>query len=158
MTLSKTIQVTPSKCIGCINCEFACASRDWDKWFPSPTKINLIFFSDGAKIPVTCFQCDNAPCLEVCQTGALSRDDRGIITSNPARCVGCRACAAVCPFGNITYSQTGQRIVKCDQCDGEPRCAAACPSGALKYVNEEAELKERRNAFAKALKKAAEII
>jgi Fe-S-cluster-containing hydrogenase component 2 len=158
MTLPKTIKVTPSKCIGCINCELACASRDWDKFFPAPTKINLVFFRDGGQVPVTCFQCDNAPCLGVCQTGALSRNEAGVVISNPDRCVGCRACTAVCPFGNITYWQSGKRAVKCDQCDGAPRCAASCPSGALQYIEDETTVKERRSAFAKSLKEAGELL
>jgi Fe-S-cluster-containing hydrogenase component 2 len=154
MTLSKTIKATPSNCIGCINCELACAMRDWGEFFPSPSKISLVFFKDGGQAPVTCFQCDNAPCLEVCRTGALARNEKGVILSDPKRCIGCRACSLMCPFGNISYVQAGQRIAKCDQCEGEPRCCKACPSGALSYVDDEEEAKEKRQAFAKALKAA----
>jgi Fe-S-cluster-containing hydrogenase component 2 len=149
----KTIQVTPSRCIGCLNCELACASRDWGQYYPAGSKINLVFFKDGGQVPVTCFQCDEAPCLKVCQTGALARDETtGVISSNPDRCVGCRTCVSVCPFGNINYSKIGRRVEKCDQCQGQPRCAAVCPSGALKYVDDVQAVRSRRRAFAESLR------
>ncbi|MDR2350128.1 MAG: 4Fe-4S dicluster domain-containing protein [Deltaproteobacteria bacterium] len=157
MTTPKTIRVSPHKCIGCLNCELGCAMRDWGEFFPSPPKINLVFFKDGGGVPVTCFQCDNAPCLAVCQTGALARDESGVIASDPRRCVGCGACAAVCPFGNVVYDRKGKRVLKCDQCGGEPRCVKACPSGALKYEDDTDAVKARREAFARALKAAGEL-
>ncbi|MDR1112090.1 MAG: 4Fe-4S dicluster domain-containing protein [Deltaproteobacteria bacterium] len=154
----KTIQVTPGRCIGCLNCELACASRDWGQYFPVGSKIGLVFFSEGGQVPVTCFQCDEAPCLKVCRTGALARNEAtGVIAVEPERCVGCRTCVSVCPFGNIAYSRAGRRAEKCDQCQGAPRCAAACPSGALRYVEDEEEAKARRRAFAESLRQAVTV-
>ncbi|MDR1298496.1 MAG: 4Fe-4S dicluster domain-containing protein [Deltaproteobacteria bacterium] len=151
----KTIRVTPSKCVGCLNCELACASRDWGKYFPSGSKINLVFFKDGGQVPLTCFQCDDAPCLKVCRTGALARDEAsGVVRSDPEKCIGCRTCVSVCPFGNIAYSRAGRRIEKCDLCQGSPRCAAVCPSGALAYVPDEENLAGKRRAFAESLRQA----
>ncbi|MDR3153018.1 MAG: 4Fe-4S dicluster domain-containing protein [Deltaproteobacteria bacterium] len=154
----KAISATPSRCIGCLTCELACASRGWQETYPYPARISLVFFRDGAKIPLTCFQCDNAPCLSVCRTGSLTRDGLGVVASDPAKCIGCRACSAVCPFGNIVYSPAVRAAVKCDQCGGEPRCAAACPSGALRYVDAAADVKAKREAFARTLKAAAEAL
>ncbi|MDR0354443.1 MAG: 4Fe-4S dicluster domain-containing protein [Deltaproteobacteria bacterium] len=151
----KTIHVNPAKCIGCLNCELACASRDWGSYFPAGSKINVVFFRDGGQAPVSCFQCDDAPCLRVCRTGALSRNEAtGVISSDPEKCIGCRTCVFVCPFGNIAYSKPGRRVEKCDQCQGAPRCAAICPSGALSYVEEEGQIKSRRRAYAESLKEA----
>jgi Fe-S-cluster-containing hydrogenase component 2 len=154
----KTIAVSPSRCIGCLNCELACASRDWAGLYPAPSRISLVFFRDGAKVPVTCFQCDAAPCLAVCRTGALSRDGQGVVASHPAKCIGCRACSAVCPFGNVIYSQAARAAVKCDRCGGAPRCALACPSGALRYVDDTSDVKAKREAFARSLKDAVEAL
>ena len=156
MGTKKTIRVTPSRCLGCLNCELACASRDWGRYFPCGSKINLVFLKKGGQVPVACFQCETAPCLAVCRTGALSRSARtGVIASDPAKCVGCRACVAVCPFGNIAWSEAGRRVEKCDQCGGEPRCVAVCPSGALAYAEEGDQAKSRRKLFAESLLEAS---
>jgi Fe-S-cluster-containing hydrogenase component 2 len=157
-TPPKAVTVRPSLCIGCLNCELACASRDWGSLWPAPSRISLVFFRDGSRVPLTCFQCDNAPCLSVCRTGALSRDAQGVVAADPARCIGCRACSAVCPFGNVAYFPAARSAVKCDQCGGAPRCVAACPSGALRYEEDAASVKAKREAFARTLKAAAEAV
>jgi Fe-S-cluster-containing hydrogenase component 2 len=155
-TLSMTLSIDPSRCIGCLNCQLACASRDWDQYFPVGSKINLVFFKEGGQVPVTCFQCAEAPCRTVCLTGALQMDAQsGVIVSDPKKCVGCRACVAVCPFGNISYSEAGSRIEKCDRCQGSPRCAAACPSGAISYQPEARLPLAKREAFASSLREAS---
>jgi Fe-S-cluster-containing hydrogenase component 2 len=64
----------------------------------------------------------------------------------------------VCPFGNIAYSQAGKSAIKCDLCGGSPRCASVCPSGALRYREDEDMVKERREAFAKSLKAAGDLL
>ena len=153
--MRKTLQITPSRCIGCLNCELACASRDWGEYFPAPARINLVFFRAGGQVPVNCFQCDSAPCLAVCRTRALSRDDAtGVVNTAPERCIGCRACVSACPFGNIAYAPAGRRAVKCDLCQGAPRCAAACPSQALEYMAEDEPVRKKRQAFAASLLQA----
>ena len=145
----KALHITPSRCIGCLNCELACASRDWGEYFPAPARINLVFFRAGGQVPVHCFQCDSAPCLAVCRTGALGRDEAtGVVTTNHERCIGCRACVSACPFGNMDYAPAGRRAVKCDLCQGAPRCAAACPSRALEYGPLDEPIRNKRQAFA----------
>ena len=152
MKALKTLQVNPSRCLGCLNCELACASRDWGEYFPAPSRINLVFFRAGGQVPVSCFQCDAAPCLAVCRTGALRRDEAGrVVTTVPERCLGCRACVSACPFGNIDYAAAGRRAVKCDLCQGAPRCVASCPSRALEYVAEDETVRNKRQAFAAGL-------
>jgi len=32
--MPKTLQINPNRCIGCLNCELACASRDWGTVLP----------------------------------------------------------------------------------------------------------------------------
>ncbi|UQZ88584.1 4Fe-4S ferredoxin [Deltaproteobacteria bacterium Smac51] len=150
-----TLLVTPSRCIGCLNCELACASRDWSEHFPAPSKIGVAFFRDGGQVPITCFQCDSAPCLAVCKTGALTRNAQsGVVEMKPENCIGCRMCVMSCPFGNVSYSPSLRRAVKCDQCGGQPRCAAACPSRAIEFVPDEQTVRDRRQSFAEGLKNA----
>lgn len=150
----KTLMINPSRCIGCLNCELACSCRDWAEYFPAPSKIKVLFFRGEGQVPVTCFQCDGAPCLSVCRTGALKRNEIGVVSVDAERCIGCRMCVMACPFGNVVYSQRARRAVKCDQCGGEPRCASVCPSRAIEFVPDERAAAERRRAVAASLKEA----
>jgi Fe-S-cluster-containing dehydrogenase component len=52
---------------------------------------------------VRCNQCQDAPCLEACPTGATSQRQDGIITIDQDKCVGCRYCVIACPYQNRTF-------------------------------------------------------
>ena len=51
-----------------------------------------------------CKHCDDAPCLEVCPTGAILRTEFDTVYINPPACNGCRDCISACPFGVIHMS------------------------------------------------------
>jgi carbon-monoxide dehydrogenase iron sulfur subunit len=99
---------------------------------------------DGMAAPLQCRHCEDAPCLEACMTGAMSRDpESGAILCNETRCVGCWMCVMVCPLGAVSPSTTEKKVAsKCDLCgmqwQDQPPCVANCPNEALKY--EEVEL------------------
>src|SRR5215510_2776143 len=48
-----------------------------------------------------CKHCVNAPCLEVCPTGAIIRTEFDSVYIQSSVCNGCRACVSACPFGLI---------------------------------------------------------
>ncbi len=90
-------------------------------------------------VRVSCQQCQNAPCVRVCPTGAAMRDPAtGIVTMDPSRCVGCKYCIAACPY-NVRYINEETKVAdNCDFClktrlsKGEdPGCVSACRHGAL---------------------------
>lgn len=152
----KTVFVNPERCIGCRQCEFACAvehseSRDAVlAVFESPLPRPRIHVMPGREIdtsfPNRCRHCNPAPCVQVCPTGAMTRDAvHDLVLTNPHRCITCAMCAMVCPFDTITFHEQTDGVpirvsaIKCDGCveritaGREPACVEACVTGALVY-------------------------
>jgi formate dehydrogenase iron-sulfur subunit len=90
-----------------------------------------------------CKHCVQAPCLEVCPTGAIIRTEFDSVYIQEPVCNGCRACMAACPFGVIHMG--GQEnegkgtAKKCTLCYDRmqngltPACAAACPTASIQF-------------------------
>ena len=153
----RTVFINPEKCIGCLQCEIACAvehsaSKDRDVAFledPLPRK--RIHVQPGpvatTAFPNRCWHCDPAPCQAVCPAGAISRDpDEGLVLIDDERCIGCAICAVVCPFDVLSFHPVAGGpepdaavAVKCDGCidrvlRGEtPACVEVCKVDALVY-------------------------
>jgi len=152
----KTVFVNPERCIGCRQCEFACAvehSRSRDPMlalFEDPPPRTRIHVEPGpffnTSFPARCRHCQPAPCEQVCPTGAIYRDaGRSIVLLNAKKCIDCAMCAMVCPFDALTFHLAANGMparvvaVKCDGCADrvargeEPACVEACKVGALVY-------------------------
>ena len=153
----QAVYVNPERCIGCRQCEFACAvahSASLDEWtafgeVPTPrTRVHVAAGpAQGTSYAVLCRHCDPAPCMAVCPTGAIGRDpETGLVLVDESRCIGCAMCAVVCPFDVLTFHPLagGPRpdvavAVKCDGCidrrrrDEEPACSEACKVEALVF-------------------------
>lgn len=150
----RTVFVRPERCIGCRQCEFACAvehSRSRDPvlaLFERPPPNRRIHVEPGplfnTSFPNKCRHCSPAPCEQVCPTGAIRRDGvLDYVLVDEGRCIACAMCAMVCPFDVVTFHAHGNgmapRVVatKCDGCAArvrrgeEPACVEACKVGAL---------------------------
>ena len=110
-------------------------------------------------MPTPCYQCENAPCVNVCPVAATYHDKDGIVLIDHHRCIGCRMCMAACPYQRrffnwgtpelppeaafAEYSPETQvpaikgTVMKCDFCpdmmrQGKlPHCVSGCPMKAL---------------------------
>jgi len=169
----KTVVVDPERCIGCLQCEFACAvehSRTRDPFTAFAEDVlprKRVHVEPGptynTSFPNKCRHCDPAPCQQVCPTGAISRDgEHDLVLIDPGKCIACGMCAMVCPFDAVTFFPLGdgapERVtaVKCDGCVDRvrraevPACVEACKAGALVFgeINELVRAGRRRETLA----------
>jgi Fe-S-cluster-containing hydrogenase component 2 len=141
------ILVNPERCLGCHTCEVACAEAHTvagnligavlagERLQPR----NLVLQVDGIKLSTQCRQCEDAPCVKVCPTGATFRTET-FTAVDQRLCIGCRLCVMVCPFGAIRTGmikingREKMAAIKCDLCSDRPEgpaCVQACPTQAL---------------------------
>ncbi len=95
-------------CLGCSACTLACKVQNGT---PSGVFWTHVIQKEIGKwpnanrqyIPVPCMHCQNAPCVEVCPTGASYKRPDGIVAVNYDACMGCRYCETACPYGARTF-------------------------------------------------------
>jgi formate dehydrogenase iron-sulfur subunit len=116
-----------------------------------PNRVAWLMMSD------VCKHCVNAPCLEVCPTGAILRTEFDTVFINEPTCNGCRDCVAACPFGVIHMSAQRGVAQKCTFCYDRlrnqqvPACAQACPTNSIQF-GKIADLKQRAQKRVEQLK------
>ena len=131
--------VDAKRCTGCKRCMLACSMKHHNAINPSLSRVRVLpFDSQGLNVPILCMACDNAPCIKVCPMNARVRQANGTVVTDPAACIGCRACVYICPVGSPSVNPFSGQTMTCDMCmdDGaEPWCVAACKrEGALKMA------------------------
>jgi carbon-monoxide dehydrogenase iron sulfur subunit len=142
----RRVYVNEEVCIGCRLCEVYCQlhhaqSKDLIKAFkresPRPLPRLRVEEKGVVSFSVRCQQCDEAPCVQACLTGALKRDPVSrLVTVEQGRCIGCWTCLLACSVAAIGQDTLRKKALKCDLCQGEeiPACVANCPNEALVYV------------------------
>jgi len=106
---------------------------------PTRSRIKVVKWeAQGLYIPMSCQQCQDAPCLNICPVKAISKDDKmGRVMVDYDICIGCRSCVAICPFGAMNYNVIDKKVFKCDLCDGDPQCVRFCDVKAVDLVEED---------------------
>lgn len=158
--------IDTTKCIGCKTCLMACkVANNLPKniWYNRlATRDSAVELAATGTFPnlsmvtytVACQHCANAPCVEVCPTGATYKTEEGIVRVDPKTCIGCKACIGACPYDVRTLVEdeagyldfpTGDAyapahikgtVEKCDLCydriqaGGVPACMELCPGRA----------------------------
>jgi len=149
--MGKAIMVNIEKCLACKSCEIACAVvhsksgvlEEAVAESPRPQRMVTVEAAGEFAVPLQCRHCEDAPCISVCPTAAIHREEvDGPVLIEQDKCIGCKYCLVVCPFGVIELSRDGKAMVKCDLCyerakTGQiPACVEACPTKALKFGSE----------------------
>ena len=118
--MNRFILTDPEKCIGCRTCEAACMMSHQSSATPEAITSRIRVVKGGTfTTAVGCHQCEDAPCANVCPTGAIHRA-AGAWLVEQARCIGC------------------VQALKCDLCmhrEGGPACVEACPTHALRCID-----------------------
>lgn len=148
-----------TRCVACKSCEIACGvehskEKDLNKAAAKSTgakKRVRVSATPEKVISIHCQHCDDAPCVDACMSGAMTKDkSTGATVQDKDKCVGCWMCVMSCPFGAIARDTNENIAVKCDLCPDRDdyACVAVCPTKAL-FVGTEEEfkkmLKERAN-------------
>jgi len=158
-TMARTLIVNPLLCTGCGACEMACSMRNVGEFNPSRSRIRVVSLEpDFFRLPVVCVQCYKPPCVGICPTEAITRDEStGIVKVSKEKCDGCRMCEEACHFGVIFFSEHEQKAVKCELCDGDPQCVLFCATKALEFREPEAKTAGKRRALAEKLKEVYQL-
>ena len=95
---------------------------------------------DVAYLPVTCNQCDNAPCVQK-SGGAVYKREDGIVLIDPDKARGRQDLVATCPYGHIWWNKELETPQKwsldahlLDQGWKTPRPVTACGAFAFQAV------------------------
>ena len=134
---NKVLMIDYEKCTGCRLCELVCSVRHDGISNPVRSRIRVIKWeAEGVYVPMSCQQCEDAPCMAGCPAGAISRSaaaDR--VEVDYDLCIGCRTCVSVCPFGAMNFNPIDRKVIKCDLCDGDPQCVRFCEVKAVDFVD-----------------------
>ncbi len=147
--------IDESLCIGCDNCETACATTHQDV-SRLDRKAGPTF--NSLHIPASCRHCEHPHCMLDCPPDAITRLESGEVVINDDTCIGCGNCEDNCPYDVIQMTQLNQKLslfdrllggkseptpkiaVKCDMCmdlKNGPACVNACPTGAAIRIHAE---------------------
>jgi formate dehydrogenase iron-sulfur subunit len=141
--MSLAILYDSTLCVGCRECEKACAAR-WQLAYNetiaseeriSAHKVTAIQTHGERYSRRLCMHCNEPTCVSVCPVGAFQKTALGPVVYDQTKCIGCRYCMLACPFQVPTYEWSSRtpRVRKCDMCydlqkAGKPAaCAEACP-------------------------------
>ncbi len=156
--MSKSLLYDDTMCIGCKQCEAACAEQNHLPYneqiaaeqVTSAHKFTAVVTKQDKFMRRLCMHCQDPACVSVCPVAALRKTPAGPVIYDESRCMGCRYCMVACPFGVPKYewAKVLPKVQKCIMCPdriaaGKPTaCAEACPTGATKFGERDELIRE----------------
>ncbi len=159
--MSKAILYDATLCIGCKQCEGACAQQNG---LPYDDKVAAESVQSAHKFTVVltkttnimrrlCMHCEEPACASVCPVGALHKTKDGPVVYDVWKCLGCRYCMVACAFSVPKYEwgKLNPRVRKCIMCPDrvaegkQTACAEICPVGATKFGDRDALVAEAQD-------------
>ncbi len=154
------MSIDASRCIGCQACMVACKTEN--ELPPGAFRLRMRTIVTGTFPNLKgefrmeqCYHCANAPCVNVCPTGATWKGADGIVRVDPEKCIGCKACVTACPYA-MRYIHPDGYADKCSFCEHRvaegrvPACVETCPSGARAFGDLDKANSPVREAIANA--------
>jgi formate dehydrogenase iron-sulfur subunit len=156
--MSKALLYDATMCIGCKQCEQACADQNKLRYddnvaaesVQSEHKYTVVLTKEDKFMRRLCMHCEHPACASVCPVGALHKTSEGPVAYDVWKCIGCRYCMVACPFAQPKYEwqSLNPRVRKCIMCPDrlkegkQTACAEICPTGATKFGDREDLIKE----------------
>lgn len=146
--------INSDNCTGCKGCVAACKDKNNS---PVGLKFRKVYHNAGGaweqqengswrqvdvgqySLSISCMHCENPACVAACPSGAMHKDEQGIVSVDQQRCIGCGMCTGVCPYHEPRIDAQLGVSVKCDFCKDllangeEPACVASCQMRALAF-------------------------
>ncbi len=143
--ISYGMVIDTATCVGCAACVIGCKaendtpegySRDWIYTLLQGAYPEVRMAIESQR----CNHCEDAPCVEVCPTGASHYGTGETVQVNPDKCSGCKACIAACPY-QARYIDPGTGGVdKCTFCMHRieaglttTSCQEICPTQSIYF-------------------------
>jgi len=158
MSTSKSLLIDITQCVGCKECERACAAANnlpaEEASDLSATHYTVVkaYEDDTVFVRRLCMHCNQPTCVSACPVGAFTKMETGAVLYDESKCLGCRYCMQACPFEVPRYEwgSLTPRVQKCKMCyervaEGQvTACAEACPTGATLFGDREDLIAEAR--------------
>jgi formate dehydrogenase iron-sulfur subunit len=100
-----------------------------------PLEGGLRTLREEATFEYTCRRCKDAPCMSVCPSEALEKDDSGRIVRHVNLCIRCKSCITICPFGtmmdDLFEKKPRKRIFNLDNEAELKNFIKVCPVGVV---------------------------
>ena len=127
----KRLEKDEALCTGCRQCEEECSKAFYKTADRTKSCIRITDREDGTHKISVCTQC--GICAEVCNTGVIGKDAKGVYRLDKKECAGCLMCVGFCPEDVMVQSDDCLEPSKCTACG---ICVKACPTGAIRLVEE----------------------